>query len=134
MWFNDKEDDGVRYSNRFDPDGGGRIPLPTVALVCTAIKNCLDEYQSGAFSEIPFTRVMYKAKYDARLSYLEDFSKKTKHAAIIPRLCRRLYKLARKHAKVDAELVVQNILIEDAEVEAATKEWEDIVFSDEADD
>jgi hypothetical protein len=39
-----------------------------------------------------------------------------------------------KHTKVDAELVVQNILIEDAEVEAATKEWEDIVFSDEADD
>ncbi|KAH9963485.1 hypothetical protein BGW80DRAFT_1179878 [Lactifluus volemus] len=130
MWFEDKEDDGIVFSKCFTSDGGG-IPPQTIALVCTVIENCLDEYQGGAFSEIPFTRSMYRARYEARLEYFEDFSKKTRQASIIPRLCQRILKLARKHAKADAEPITQKILIEDAEVEAATKEWEDIVFSDE---
>ncbi|KAH9952243.1 hypothetical protein BGW80DRAFT_1127825, partial [Lactifluus volemus] len=128
MWFEDKEDDGIVFSKCFTSDGGG-IPPQTIALVCTVVS--LVHSNLGAFSEIPFTRSMYRARYEARLEYFEDFSKKTRQASIIPRLCQRILKLARKHAKADAEPITQKILIEDAEVEAATKEWEDIVFSDE---
>jgi hypothetical protein len=36
-----------------------------------------------------------------------------------------------KHAKADGDHVAQNSLIEDAEVEATERDWENIVFSDE---
>jgi hypothetical protein len=36
MWFKDREDDGVTFSNYFGSEGEA-IPLQTVALVCTAV-------------------------------------------------------------------------------------------------
>jgi hypothetical protein len=36
-----------------------------------------------------------------------------------------------KHAKADTEPAIQNIVVDDIEVESATKEWENIIFSDE---
>ncbi|KAH9953062.1 hypothetical protein BGW80DRAFT_1193224, partial [Lactifluus volemus] len=129
MWFKDKEDDGVVFSNYFGSEGEA-IPLQTVALVCTAIENCLDEYHGGAFKDIVFTRSAYRARYATCLRYLEDFATKTKEAAIIPRLCQRLLKLGRKHARAhNAQL--RELLVDDLQAESATREWEGMTFSDE---
>ncbi|KAH9955206.1 hypothetical protein BGW80DRAFT_1189143 [Lactifluus volemus] len=130
MWFKNKKDDGVVFWKYFGTTGDG-LPLETLALVCVAIENCLDEYQGGAFKEISFTRSAYKARYVARLTYLQDFATRTKETAIIPRLCQHLLKVGHKHAKADTEPAIQNIVVDDIEVESATKEWENIIFSDE---
>ncbi|KAF8228119.1 hypothetical protein L208DRAFT_1293333 [Tricholoma matsutake] len=49
MWFCNKQDEGVRFTEYFEP-----FPLQALALVLTVIKNCIDEWVSGTHVSIDF--------------------------------------------------------------------------------
>ncbi|KAH9958802.1 hypothetical protein BC827DRAFT_1302697 [Russula dissimulans] len=72
MWFNHKQDDGVTFTSNFGNDGTG-IPIKMIALVCMVIKNCINEYQAGAYKEIAFSGSSYKSRYLVHVGYFEDF-------------------------------------------------------------
>ncbi|KAG6895763.1 hypothetical protein C0992_012787 [Termitomyces sp. T32_za158] len=86
-------------------DGG--IPLITIALIATVVECCLD-----------------------------DFEAKTCEANIIPRLQQHMLKKARKHAKVEegTRMMKRMLKLEDADIEAAKKEWENLVLSEDEDE
>ncbi|EPQ50226.1 hypothetical protein GLOTRDRAFT_134140 [Gloeophyllum trabeum ATCC 11539] len=79
-WFQNPKDEGVIYSEYF----GQRMPLPTLALVLTAIENVLDEWRTGEYHDIPFSKETYQEKYDKHLLDLENFQVKTKETRILP--------------------------------------------------
>ncbi|KAH9959202.1 hypothetical protein BC827DRAFT_1135032 [Russula dissimulans] len=137
MWFNHKQDDGVTFTSNFGNDGAG-ILIETIPLVCTVIENCINEYQVGTFKEITFSGSAYKSRYLAHVGYFEDLTLKTKQNSVIPRLRQHLLRLAcrnlfRKHAKAKTNSTYV-VVIEDTKVEAAKKDWENIMLSDEAKD
>ena len=118
------------------------------------IENNLDEWVTGEHISVAFSQTAYEQKYLAHIKRLKDFDERTKEANILPRIRKHLLKMARyvtraillvtylmfddlyrKHAKVDdagakskpAELSQDNI-------EAAKKEWENIILSEAEDD
>ncbi|KAI6022822.1 hypothetical protein PISMIDRAFT_67101, partial [Pisolithus microcarpus 441] len=68
MWFVNKHDDGVVFHNHYNP-----FPYPTLALVLTAIKCCIDEWMTGTRTDIPFTIQEYRGAYKSHLKCLQVF-------------------------------------------------------------
>ncbi|KIJ90071.1 hypothetical protein K443DRAFT_117147 [Laccaria amethystina LaAM-08-1] len=142
MYFKNKTDDGI-VNPEFSENE--ELSLVTLALVLTVIDNCLDEWQTGEHVDVQFSAAAYKNKFIAHLKRLEDFAEKTKDANIVSRLRKHLLKMAkyfsyrlmtvsRKHAKADdAPQVIQAARVTEDEVEAAKKEWEGLVLSEEED-
>ncbi|KAJ7592321.1 hypothetical protein C8J56DRAFT_781103 [Mycena floridula] len=130
MWFKHRHDVGPS-SPMFCVDGG--IPLPAVALALTTIECCLDEWQSGEHVNVHFTANIYQEKYEAHLKTLKAFHARTKDANIIPKMCTRLLKNARKHAKIVDAVAARVMQLDDLDMEAAVKDWAD-VNSDEDDE
>ncbi|EDR00267.1 uncharacterized protein LACBIDRAFT_334248 [Laccaria bicolor S238N-H82] len=140
MYFKHKTDDGI-VNPEFSENE--ELSLVTLALVLTVIDNCLDEWQTGEHVDVQFSAATYKNKFIAHLKRLEDFAEKTKDANIVSRLRKHLLKMAnfgtnsnnvRKHAKADdAPQVIQAARVTEDEVEAAKKEWEGLVLSEEED-
>ncbi|CAA7270374.1 unnamed protein product [Cyclocybe aegerita] len=133
MWFRNKDDEGVIHPEFLEDD---MLALPTLALALTIVENNLDdsddEWVTGEQSDVPFTMAAYKSKYQAHLQQLTDFARKMKEAEIIPQLCRHMLKAARKHACIeDATGVGSTNELADADIEAAKREWEDLVLSDD---
>lgn len=108
----------------------------------------MDEWQTGEHIDVPFTAVAYKARFNQHLKQLIEFDKKTKESDIVPRLLKHMLKMARqvvnfsnfpvlisscrKHARVvDSLEAVQAVHLTEDDVEAAKKEWETMVFSDD---
>lgn len=121
-WFANKSDEGIEYSSYFK-DG---IPLVTIALVLTAIENCLDEWAEGEHSDIAFTAAGYKNNYEAHLKTLRAFAEHTKNSRIVLRLQAKLLRNARRHAKVSPDATaVPSALLSVDDFEAASKEWEE---------
>ncbi|EDQ99238.1 uncharacterized protein LACBIDRAFT_316846 [Laccaria bicolor S238N-H82] len=128
MWFRNKMDEGVIHPEFSEDDMLSKI---TMTLVITVVENCIDEWQTGKHNDVQFTATAYKHKFNAHLKQIIEFDKKTQKSDIVPRLLKHMLKMARKHAKVvDAPDAVALQLTED-DVEAAKKEWESMVFSDE---
>ncbi|KAF8970182.1 hypothetical protein BDZ97DRAFT_1652999 [Flammula alnicola] len=128
IWFKTKEDDGAIHPEFSEDD---MLPKATIAFVQTVIENNLDEWVTGEHVDVPFTATAYKAKYRTHLKRITDFEKKTSDADIIPRLLRHMLKVARKHAKVSEEGAPEVTNISDADVEAAKREWDGLVLSDD---
>ncbi|KIK04876.1 hypothetical protein K443DRAFT_4235 [Laccaria amethystina LaAM-08-1] len=128
MYFKNKTDDGI-VNPEFSENE--ELSLVTLALVLTVIDNCLDEWQTGEHVDVQFSAAAYKNKFIAHLKRLEDFAEKTKDANIFSY---RLMTVSRKHAKADdAPQVIQAARVTEDEVEAAKKEWEGLVLSEEED-
>ncbi|KAF8874589.1 hypothetical protein BD779DRAFT_1450823, partial [Infundibulicybe gibba] len=126
MWFKNKQDDGV-----ICPEfGDGGIPIVTIALVATAVECCLDEQQTGEHIDVPFSALAYQEKFNIHLKTLSNFDEKTCEMNIIPRLRGHLLKNARKHAKVTEAPQARLTRLDSADFEAAKREWEDLVLSD----
>ncbi|KAF8488237.1 hypothetical protein JB92DRAFT_3017747 [Gautieria morchelliformis] len=68
QWFSDPHDEGVAFHLYFNP-----IPLPTMALVFTAIENCIDEWKDGQLKAVDFTEKSYREKYLAHLTNLKGW-------------------------------------------------------------
>ncbi|KZT22703.1 hypothetical protein NEOLEDRAFT_1119325 [Neolentinus lepideus HHB14362 ss-1] len=132
MWFANKNDEGVVYSEYFEVDvtstrrGSAKrigIPLVTITLVLTAVQCALEEWVSGQRNDIQFTEAAYGQKFEDNLKELDTFDQKTKDQEIIPRIQGNLLKRARAYAKAPMENPHQMALQED-DYEAAIRDWE----------
>ncbi|KAG6850199.1 hypothetical protein C0991_010683, partial [Blastosporella zonata] len=129
-WFKNKNDDGVTQPE-FSQDG---IPLVTIGLIATVIECCLDEWQSGKHVDVPFAAAQYHNKFNVHMKTLLSFKAKTQDADIIPRLCNHMLKKARKHAKVKDGTAPRVVELDDNDIAAAKKEWENMELSDPDDE
>ena len=100
---------------------------------------------------VAFSQNAYQPKYLANLKRLMDFDEKTKEANIVPRLQKHMLKMARyvlfvsnftqisssmificrKHARVDVTANLKPSELLDADIEAAKKEWETLILSED---
>ncbi|EPQ49844.1 hypothetical protein GLOTRDRAFT_51519 [Gloeophyllum trabeum ATCC 11539] len=128
MWFANKKDEGIVHSEFFSP----RIPLVTIAMVLTAIQCSLEEWQTGQKTDIPFTETAYSSHFENHLRALEQFHQKTKDLKIMPQIQMKLRRKARAYAKADdEEQSGSREIFEDADVEAARREFEEGGVSDD---
>ncbi|TEB21572.1 hypothetical protein FA13DRAFT_1642615 [Coprinellus micaceus] len=126
MWFKKRSDEGPQ-DPAFSRDNS--IPLPTIALVFTAIEAILDNWVTGEWKDSDFSAEVYRPKFDRHLWMLKDFEVKTSEAKILPRLRTHLLTKARKHAKVEepSRTASTSTTIDYA---AAMADWEGNVLSD----
>ncbi|OCH92136.1 hypothetical protein OBBRIDRAFT_833609 [Obba rivulosa] len=68
VYFMDTQAPAVRLTTLYFSDG---IPVETLALVFTAVQNCIDEYAEGVFHQIDFTEKKYKREYNRMLGQLQ---------------------------------------------------------------
>ncbi|RDB18461.1 hypothetical protein Hypma_000275 [Hypsizygus marmoreus] len=129
MWFKNRTDEGVIRPEFTSEDGG--ITLVVLALVIVVIECCLHEWQTGEHVDVPFSASVYHDRFLAHLKTLQEFEAKTKDMDIMLRLRRHILKVARKHAKVDDAPAAQTVQLAETDFEAAKKEWESLVLSDE---
>ncbi|EDR12564.1 uncharacterized protein LACBIDRAFT_323111 [Laccaria bicolor S238N-H82] len=126
-WFRNKTNNGVIHPEFSEDDTLLKI---TMALVITVVHRSYF-HQTSKHVDVQFTTTVYKHKFNAHLKQIIKFEKKTQESKIIPCLLKHILKLAKKHAKVvDAPDTVALQLTED-DIEAAKKEWENMVFSDD---
>ncbi|KAI6012376.1 hypothetical protein EDC04DRAFT_2904893 [Pisolithus marmoratus] len=90
MWFANKHDEGIMFPEHFKP-----FPYPTLALVLTAIKCCIDEWVTGKWGDISFTTQEYRSVYEAYLKCLKDFDNTTKEVHVLLAICTRIYEASR---------------------------------------
>ncbi|KAG6904927.1 hypothetical protein DXG01_006171, partial [Tephrocybe rancida] len=68
MWFKNKRDEGVVYTDMFYP-----MPIPAIALILTAIECNIDEWVSGTKTDIAFYADDYRTTYMKHIESLETF-------------------------------------------------------------
>ncbi|KIM62578.1 hypothetical protein SCLCIDRAFT_1175667, partial [Scleroderma citrinum Foug A] len=86
MWFANKNDEGIKYQTWFKP-----FPLPTLALILTAIECCIDEWTTGMWMDIAFMVHDYRGVYDSHLKCLQDFDEATKEFGVLKGICAKIY-------------------------------------------
>lgn len=106
MWFRNKQDEGIRHEDNFNP-----LSNEALALVLAAVRNypdyflisptcylqiecCIDEWISGIRSDIPFSTALYKDVYEDHIRCLDRFNKITKKL-ILPNILLKLYNRGR---------------------------------------
>jgi hypothetical protein len=112
MWFQNKNDEGIRSEDAFNP-----FPLPAIALVITAVSHLpiihyhlltqsyyvsqitcgLDEWATGVKVDIAFTALEYKSVYEAHLRSLRRFEERCNERknGALKRIQERLYNMGR---------------------------------------
>lgn len=112
MWFQNKRDEGIVFSDLFDP-----ISVPSIALILTAVSifpriyhsilsnkpsaqqiECnLDEWISGTKTEVTFWADDYRAVYESHVLSLNSFGKYSKSQGVdlLGLLQTRLYNYGR---------------------------------------
>ncbi|KAF8505173.1 hypothetical protein JB92DRAFT_3098557 [Gautieria morchelliformis] len=90
QWFADAHAEGISFHAYFNP-----IPLPTLALLFTAIENCVDEWKDGRFRSIDFTEKLYREKYQSYLTNLGTWGDHAQGWHILARLQKCLHDKAR---------------------------------------
>ncbi|KAI0287420.1 hypothetical protein BC826DRAFT_917178, partial [Russula brevipes] len=89
IWFANRIDEGVLYSKFFRP-----IPLPTIALVLTAIECGINEWRTGSREDIDFKLSDYKNTYEDHVVMLNIFKDETQNIGIVPKIQNKLYQNA----------------------------------------
>ena len=110
MWFKNKRSEGIIYPDLFSP-----IPVPSIALILTAVSSymnyynvstnlstqqieCnLDKWISGTKTDVTFWADDYRAIYDSHLLSLASFGQysQSKGVDLLGWLQRRLYNFGR---------------------------------------
>ncbi|KAF8179780.1 hypothetical protein K438DRAFT_1211385 [Mycena galopus ATCC 62051] len=91
MWFANRRDEGPRYPAAFNP-----FPKAALALVLTAVENCIDEWATGIRTDIPFTSSEYRRVYDSHIEALNRFETQTQPHKILGNILVRLHNLGRR--------------------------------------
>ncbi|EPQ55315.1 hypothetical protein GLOTRDRAFT_22902, partial [Gloeophyllum trabeum ATCC 11539] len=79
IWFHNKRDTGVRYSECFKRG----IPLVTIALVLTAVQAVLEEWTTGLRVQSEFSERAYKEAFEKHWRRLEKFRKDTRQLRVL---------------------------------------------------
>ncbi|KZT31497.1 hypothetical protein SISSUDRAFT_1067710 [Sistotremastrum suecicum HHB10207 ss-3] len=78
------------------------IPLPTIALACTAIAACVDEYSTGQYVKREFKADLYKDVFERHMKRLNDFKKNRRDRLADIQI--KLYELGSTHAGINADV------------------------------
>jgi hypothetical protein len=108
IWFANQKDEGVVFNKFFEP-----IPLPTIALVLTAVSTFLflscqwiipscqqiecgiDEWKTGSREDVDFKLSDYKNIYQDHIGMLNILKDETQNIGIVPNIQSKLYKTGR---------------------------------------
>ncbi|KAG2351288.1 hypothetical protein BDR07DRAFT_1320428, partial [Suillus spraguei] len=98
------------------------------------IEVCVAEWTTGTRIEMHFYKECYAAVFESYHKMLIKFDKGTKHADILPKICKRLLRHACHHANVPEDPIrvggtSDNFLTDD--FAAAAAEWDGHVESDD---
>ncbi|RDB14714.1 hypothetical protein Hypma_016210 [Hypsizygus marmoreus] len=93
MWFANKNDEGIKYSDLFKP-----LPVQTIALVLMVIECCIDEWLTGTRTDLAFYANDYSYVYETHIACLEEFGTFTVKLDLLGNLQNKLYNFGRIHS------------------------------------
>ncbi|KAG2063110.1 hypothetical protein BDR04DRAFT_1123488, partial [Suillus decipiens] len=100
------------------------------------VEACVIEWNNGIRTEKKFYKEQYATVIDSYLTLLVNFHEGTKHAGIIPKICKKLLRVARRHGNVPNEPIprasTQQFTVD--EFAAAAAEWDNRSGADSEDD
>ncbi|KIJ43011.1 hypothetical protein M422DRAFT_253805 [Sphaerobolus stellatus SS14] len=131
MWFSSPKHKGIKFGDYFRP-----IPLPTIALIFTAVEFILTQWASGVYKpSATFTEKVYTEVYQRHLSSLKELKVRSDiHAHKFLRIWRRLYARARDHAGVAANITDRPLRENDIDTFVTTTNAENTESEDELSD
>ncbi|KAF8173005.1 hypothetical protein K438DRAFT_1981192 [Mycena galopus ATCC 62051] len=118
MWFANRRDEGPRYPAVFNP-----FPKAALALVLTAVENCIDEWATGIRTDIPFTSSEYRRVYDSHIEALNRFETQTQPHKILGNILVRLHNLGRFHSGAQPITVTSTSILRPDDLAAAIQEY-----------
>ncbi|KAF8891710.1 hypothetical protein BD779DRAFT_1468650 [Infundibulicybe gibba] len=117
IWFRNKFDEGIEFSDMFDP-----IPIEAIAFVLTAVEAAIDEWATGTKTDIPFKADEYRQTYRAHFRSLREYGTHTAGRNLLPKLCQKLYDNGRDHAGAPPRITEDLPAIPESAFEAAMEE------------
>ncbi|KII82960.1 hypothetical protein PLICRDRAFT_180857 [Plicaturopsis crispa FD-325 SS-3] len=109
MWFKNRQDIGVSFPEVFAP-----FPTVGIALVLAAIECAIDEWASGARTDLDFKAGIYSTVYERHLQSLWDLEEAAKYYSVPFKIPGRISANGRAYAKAD--------VLEQAPVRAISKD------------
>ncbi|THH04336.1 hypothetical protein EW145_g5597 [Phellinidium pouzarii] len=124
QWFNKPNGDGIICKSYYTKP---HVPIPTLALMLTMVQSSLEEYNTGNYTQISFSRLAYKLKYRQNLVSINAFATQVKANNYVPQVLKRMTKAAFEHAGVPQDENGLVSMLTSNDFEAAKL----VVFSDE---
>ncbi|KAG6859995.1 hypothetical protein C0995_000742 [Termitomyces sp. Mi166 len=90
LWFKNKHDEGVIYTDMFKP-----LPIPAIALVLTAIECNINEWMTGVKMDIAFYDDDYRRTYQKHIESLTVFGQETMKYQLLERVQKQLHNYGR---------------------------------------
>ncbi|KAG6914686.1 hypothetical protein DXG01_015947 [Tephrocybe rancida] len=120
MWFKNKRNEGVVYTDMFYP-----MPIPALALILKAIECNIDEWVSGTKTDIAFYADNYCTTYMKHIESLKTFSEVTSKHGLLETMQKRLHNFGRQHAGAAPTALKDKPAIPMSAFEVALKEYKD---------
>ncbi|THH00133.1 hypothetical protein EW145_g7133 [Phellinidium pouzarii] len=124
QWFNKPNGDGIICKSYYTKP---HVPIPTLALMLTTVQSSLEEYNTGNYTQISFSRLAYELKYRQNLVSINAFATQVKANNYVPQVLKRMTKVAFEHAGVPQDENGLVSMLTSNDFEAAKL----VVFSDE---
>ncbi|THH05227.1 hypothetical protein EW145_g4954, partial [Phellinidium pouzarii] len=124
QWFNKPNGDGIICKSYYTKP---HVPIPTLALMLTTVQSSLEEYNTGNYTQISFSRLAYELKYRQNLVSINAFATQVKANNYVPQVLKRMTKAAFEHAGVPQDENGLVSMLTSNDFEAAKL----VVFSDE---
>ncbi|KAG6818720.1 hypothetical protein H0H93_002504 [Arthromyces matolae] len=120
VWFTNTRDEGVVFTDMFNP-----MPIPAIALILTAIECNIDEWTTGLKTDKAFYADDYRATYLKHIESLETFGKATAKHDMLKTMQKRLHNFGRQHAGATPVALTNDPAIPMSAFIAALKEYEE---------
>ncbi|KAG0699956.1 hypothetical protein DFH29DRAFT_876911 [Suillus ampliporus] len=130
--YNKKNSLGATLPSYFKDSTTGGASWGIIAAVLTGA--CIAEWTSGTKSEMRFYKERYATIFDIYFNMLVKFHEGMKHVGVLPKICKRVLRHARRHASVPEDPFSMGGSTENFstdEFTAAAAEWDGRVESDE---
>ncbi|KAG5649197.1 hypothetical protein H0H81_005483 [Sphagnurus paluster] len=126
LWFSNTRDEGVAYTDMFNP-----LPIPAIALILTTIECCIDEWLTGTKCDVTYWADDYRDVYQKHIKSLQSFGEETRKYELLERLQKRLHNHGRLHAGAGPVALNDIPAIPTSAFQAALKEYEEDPDTDE---
>ncbi|KAF8889385.1 hypothetical protein BD779DRAFT_1709933, partial [Infundibulicybe gibba] len=90
LWFANDQDEGIEFSEVFNP-----MPIHAIALILTTVECVINMWTTGVKRSVAFHSVEYRPIYLYHIEQLEIFGQYTRERNLLGKLCKRLYIEAR---------------------------------------
>ncbi|KAF8875513.1 hypothetical protein BD779DRAFT_1389646, partial [Infundibulicybe gibba] len=85
LWFTNDQDEGIEYSDLFNP-----MPICAIALILTAVECVINMWTTGIKRSVAFHSVDYRPIYIYHIEQLEIFGQYTQERNLLGKLRKRL--------------------------------------------